>query len=127
MRDLWTKAQIAARSARALFERGDTDGAVNRAYYAAFGGARAALAAIRPSLAQSKKHGTIARRFSKHVVEGRGFDACLGHGFFDRQRRARWTADYDGNHVDEPTARVMIGDTERFLAAIEPFLEKMRR
>jgi uncharacterized protein (UPF0332 family) len=122
MSDLWTKADVAARSARLLLEQGDSNGAVNRAYFAAFSAARAALAAIRPSLALSKRHGTIIRRFSKYVVEERGFECSLGGDIFRRQRTARWAADYDDGGVDEATARMMTGEADRFLATVQPFL-----
>src|SRR5206468_3434469 len=69
MKPLWSKAQAASRSAQLLLENGDTDGAVNRAYYAVFGAARAALATVRLSLAKSKRHGTIYRRFETHLVQ----------------------------------------------------------
>ena len=48
-RSLWAKAQAASQSAQVLLDRGDTDGAVNRAYYAVFSAARAALAAAMTS------------------------------------------------------------------------------
>ena len=35
-RSLWAKAQAASQSAQVLLDRADTDGAVNRAYYAVF-------------------------------------------------------------------------------------------
>ena len=73
-RALWAKAQAASQSAQVLLDRGDTDGAVNRAYYAVFGAARAALATVRSNLATSKRHGTIYRRFEKHLVQERDFD-----------------------------------------------------
>ena len=43
--ELMAKAFRAAASARLLLEAGDTDGACNRAYYAMFDAARAALLA----------------------------------------------------------------------------------
>jgi uncharacterized protein (UPF0332 family) len=123
---LWAKAQVAARSAQLLLENGDTDGAVNRAYYAVFGAARAALATVRASLATSKRHGTIYRRFDKHLVQERAFDPSLGRAFLARQRRARQAADYETGQVNEATARTTVGEMESFLAAIEPILEKMK-
>src|SRR5258705_6040351 len=54
-RAMWAKVRAASQSAQWLLERGDTDGAVNRAYYAVFGAARAALATVRSSLATSKR------------------------------------------------------------------------
>jgi len=45
-KELFTKAQTAAASARILLNAGDVDGACNRAYYAMFDAARAALLAL---------------------------------------------------------------------------------
>jgi uncharacterized protein (UPF0332 family) len=123
---LWSKARAASRSAQVLLESGDTDGAVNRAYYAVFGAARAALATVRSSLAMSKRHGTIYRRFEKHLVQERGFDPSLGRGFLARVRRVRQAADYEADRVDEATARNSVGEMQSFLAAIEPFLKKVK-
>lgn len=127
MSNLWTKAQVAARSALVLLERDDTDGAVNRAYYATFGATRVALASIRRSLAQSKRHSTIVRRFAKYVVEERGFDRSLGRAFLSRQSHARWVADYDEGRVDAADARVVVDEMARFLAAVELFLKGSKR
>jgi uncharacterized protein (UPF0332 family) len=126
MSDLWDKAGVAARSARLLYERGDTDGAINRAYYATFGAARAALATVRSRLAVSKRHGTIFRRFDKHLVQERHFDPTLGRAFLAKQRSARQAADYQEGRSDAPTARAVIAETDRFLAAVEPLLKKAR-
>jgi uncharacterized protein (UPF0332 family) len=108
-------------------ESGDSDGAVNRAYYAVFGAARAALAKVRSSLAQSKRHGTIYRRFDKHIVQERGFDPSLGRSFLSKQRKARQAADYEEGRVDETVARAVIGDMDRFLAAVAPLLSKVKQ
>jgi uncharacterized protein (UPF0332 family) len=92
-----------------------------------FGAARAALATVCTSLAASKRHGTIYRRFEKHLVRERGFDPSLGRGFLSGQRRARQAADYETGQVDEPTARKTIGEMQTFLAAVEPLLNKVKR
>ena len=126
-RSLWAKAQAASQSAQVLLDRGDTDGAVNRAYYAVFGAARAALATVRSSLALSKRHGTIYRRFDKHLVQERGFDPSLGRGFLSKQRWARQRADYEEGRVDEMIARAVVGDMDRFHAAVEPLLQKVKQ
>ena len=126
-RSLWAKAQAASQSAQVLLDRADTDGAVNRAYYAVFGAARAALATVRSSLALSKRHGTIYRRFDKHLVQERGFDPSLGRSFLSKQRKARQAADYEEGRVDETVARAAIGDMDRFLAAVAPLLQKVKQ
>ena len=126
VRAFWTKAQTASQSAQVLLERGDADGAVNRAYYATFGAARAALATVRSSLAISKRHGTIYRRFDKHLVQELAFDPSFGRSFLSRQRSVRQSADYEKDRVDEITAREIIGGMQRFLATVEPFLKKAK-
>ena len=123
---LWAKARAAERSARLLGESGDFDGAANRAYYAAFSAARAVLAGVRASLAESKGHSAIVRRFEKHFVQERGLDPAFGRSFFGRLSHARWVADYDEARVDEMAARAMLGEAERFLATVEPFLKKAK-
>jgi uncharacterized protein (UPF0332 family) len=125
-RQLWAKAQSAARSSKLLADAGDWDGASNRAYYAVFSAARAVLAGVRGSLASSKGHGTIVRRFEKHLVQERGLDPAFGRSFFGRLSHARWVADYDDAPVDETAAHAMPGEAERFLAAVEPFLKKAK-
>ena len=126
MSALWAKAQLASASARLLIESGDSDGAVNRAYYAVFGATRAAPATVRSSLALAKRHGTIFRRFDKHLVQERGFDPSLGRAFLVKLGRARHAADYGESQVDEPTARVSVGEMQMFLAAIEPLVRKAK-
>jgi uncharacterized protein (UPF0332 family) len=91
-----------------------------------FGAARAALATVRSSLATSKRHGTIYRRFEKHIVQERDFDPSLGRAFLARQRRVRQAADYEKDRVDEPSAREVVSEMQTFLAAIEPILKKVK-
>ena len=91
-----------------------------------FSAARAALAGVRASLAESKGHGTIVRRFEKHLVQERGLDPAFGRSFFGRLSHARWVADYDDVRNDEAAARAMLGEAERFIAVVEPFLKKAK-
>lgn len=116
--NLWAKAELAAQSARLLCERGDTDGAISRAYYAVFAAARAALASVRASLAQSKRHGTIFLRFQKHLVAERGFPADRGRAFLSKQMSSRHAADYGEWRADEAVARSVLSDMERFLGDV---------
>ena len=118
---------MASHAARTLYERGDADGAANRAYYAVFGAARAALASVRASLAQSKKHVTILRRFQKHFVQGRGFSADLGRPFLSRQMTYRHLADYGEMPVDAGVACSMVGEMERFLAEVGPLVKESKQ
>jgi uncharacterized protein (UPF0332 family) len=127
MRQLWAQAEVASQSARRLCEHGDGNGSMNRAYYAMFGAARAALASVRASLAQSKKHGTILRRFDRHLVQDRGFPAQLGRSFLGRQMSNRHLADYGEVLLDAAAARGMVGDMDRFLAEIGPLVRAAKR
>jgi hypothetical protein len=39
----------------------------------------------------------------------------------------RQAADYETDQVDEATARKIVDEMQTFLAAVEPFLEKVKR
>jgi uncharacterized protein (UPF0332 family) len=123
MNPLWKKARSDAASAEVLMAAGYTNGAVNRAYYAMFNAAKVVLAAIDPKLARAKSHASIIRRFGKHVVEERGFDRSLGR-MFSQSEVARLTADYEEESVDEATARRILDEAHRFLAAVEQLLAR---
>jgi len=61
-----------------LLDAGDYRGAVNRAYYAMFDLARHTLRAVDPKLAAAKKHSTIIARFSKYMIQERGYPREIG-------------------------------------------------
>lgn len=87
--DLMTKARRALASADTLLRDGDCDGACNRAYYAMFDAARAALiaskAAVPPEIAKTDS-GLIAA-FSLHLVKpSSARTACAGGA------KQRWLA-----------------------------------
>jgi uncharacterized protein (UPF0332 family) len=123
---LWGKAEAAARSARLLWESGDPDGTANRAYYAVFGAARAALATFRFAQASSKQHGTIYRRFDKLFVQQRGLDPSLGQPVFQRLSSLRAAADYGKATVSVEAVQRGLETMERFLAAIELLLKRAK-
>ena len=68
---LMIKADRACASARVLLDVGDVDGACNRAYYAMFDAARAALLAsgapVEPDIGRT--HGGLISAFSNHLVK----------------------------------------------------------
>ena len=68
---LMVKAQRALASARLLLDSGDVDGACNRAYYAMFDAARAALLSIHaPVPAEvARTHSGLIAAFSLHLVK----------------------------------------------------------
>ena len=70
--ELMDKADRAIASAKLLLDAGDVDGPCNRAYYAMFDAARAALllsgAPVDPVVAKS--HSGLISAFSLHLVKG---------------------------------------------------------
>lgn len=118
MNELVTRGRSAARSARVILEMGDTIGAVNRAYYAMFDLARAALRDIDPKLAVAKKHATIIARFSQHLVRERGFPQEHGRAL-RRAFDARLLADYSDIAYTQAEARGIVDAMERFVVEVE--------
>ena len=119
MNGFWENAGIAAKSAELLLQIGDTDGAVNRAYYAMFHAARSTLECINPELVVSKRHSTIIARFAQYVVRWRGLDPALGRSFnvtFDQ----RLIADYEREKTAEDDAREIVTDMQKFLRDLQP-------
>ena len=78
--DLLAKAIRAAASAKVLLDTGDADGACNRAYYAMYDAARAALLAsgspVEPEIA--KTHSGLISAFSLHLVKAGRVSVELG-------------------------------------------------
>ena len=93
-----TKAQRALASAQTLLLDGDGDGACNRAYYAMFDAARAALIAAKspvpPEIA--KTHSGLIAAFSLHLVKTELFPKELGRSF-NKVEDLRLLADYKGD------------------------------
>ncbi len=119
MDDLLRKAEVAASSARLLFEAGDYDGCANRAYYAMFDTARTYLAARHGVRTDAvKTHAGLLSAFSQLGVKKDGLDAELGRAL-NQSGGTRFVADYDVRSVDRETA-------ERLLAQMNRFLERIR-
>lgn len=118
---VWQKAAAAARSAHLLLEAGDTDGAVNRAYYAMFDAARSALMSMDPKLAEAKTHATVIRRFGLHLVKAGHFDSELGR-ILNQTEELRLSADYESDPTGIAEARLTIEKMDEFVAAISAFL-----
>jgi uncharacterized protein len=117
----WAKAVAASQAARLLYEHGYPDGAANRAYYAMFHAARVALASLDSALAESKRHQTMIRRFSKRFVRERGVDPDLGRTL-NRAFELRMAADYEPKGVEIEDARNSVDAAETFLRTVEDLL-----
>lgn len=116
------KAQQAARSAALLLESGDIDGACNRAYYAMFDAARAALLAAGTDLQSIRTHGSLIAAFGLRLVKRGHIDRSLGHAL-NRAHEIRLIADYTGDLVDRELAAWVVGQSASFVGAMRAFVE----
>ncbi|WP_437559140.1 HEPN domain-containing protein [Acidithiobacillus sulfuriphilus] len=116
---LMSKAVRACASARALLDLDDVDGACNRAYYAMFDAARAALLAsgapVQPDI--GKTHSGLIAAFSLHLVKNGPVPKELGR-LLKRAEEIRLVADYKGDSVEFDDAREMVEQAEVFVDAM---------
>lgn len=115
-RDLIAKAVKAAASARVLLDTGDTDGACNRAYYAMFDAARAALLISEHEV--GKTHKGVLSAFSEHLVKNGRLPKEMGR-LLKHAETFRYVADYEGGSVEPSDARTMVKQAETFVAAMQ--------
>jgi uncharacterized protein (UPF0332 family) len=116
-KDLLDQASQAARSARVLQASGDIDGAINRAYYAMFYAAHAALQHRGIEVASSK-HGTLVRRFGEHIIKPRLLPRMIGSSLSKALER-RQKADYGSQPLTEEDAERAASDADAFIAAVD--------
>jgi uncharacterized protein (UPF0332 family) len=113
------KADRACSSARTLLDLSDVDGACNRAYYAMFDAARAALLAsgspVRPD--NGKTHSGLINAFSEHLIKNGSVSKEMGR-LIKRAEEIRLVADYRGDSVEMSDAREMVAQAETFVAAM---------
>lgn len=118
------KAAQAARSAKVLLDTGDADGACNRAYYAMFDAARAALRASgSPVEAEvARTHNGLITAFSLHLVKSGRVPVAYGR-MLNRAEELRLVADYKGDPVDPDDAAWAVDEAGRFVELMrETFL-----
>ncbi len=122
--DLMDKASKASASAKLLLDSGDVDGACNRAYYAMFDAARAALiwsvAPIEPTVA--KTHSGLISAFSLHLVKTGRLPVELGKAL-NRAAEIRLVADYSGDEVTAEKAQWVIEHAAAFIETVRQKLE----
>jgi uncharacterized protein (UPF0332 family) len=111
-KDSMAKALQAAASAKVLLETGDADGACNRAYYAMFDAARAALLACGHEV--GKTHKGVLNVFSEHLVRNGPVPKEIGRLLKQAETR-RYVADYDGSPVEISDALEMVGQAQAFV------------
>ncbi len=119
-RALFAKADRALQTARANLDLGDADAAANRAYYAAFYAATAALSSVgeRP-----RTHGGVHRRFSVHFVESGPLSIELG-SILAYAQAVRRRADYEAFAIlDAAAVADLVSDVAGFVQAVRSLIE----
>lgn len=113
------KAHTALASAKLLLESGDADGACNRAYYAMFDAARAALMAFQNSdeVLTIKTHSGLISSFSLQLVKPGMIDIELGKAL-NKVEDLRLIADYKGDAVTVEDAGWAVEQAQTFFAAV---------
>lgn len=113
------KAMQAAASAKVLLDAGDTDGACNRAYYAMFDAARAALLAsgVYAEGEGARTHSGLISAFSLHLVKTGSVAVELGKAF-NRTQELRTIADYKGDPIEKDDAAWAVKQAGEFVQTI---------
>jgi uncharacterized protein (UPF0332 family) len=114
------KAERTLKAAQLLLASGDTEGACNRAYYAMYYAAQAALRAAgiaEPEDGYRTHQGLIAA-FGKHLILGDHLDQSLGRSI-NKVQRLRQLADYVGDPPSLEDAAQAVADSKSFVAAID--------
>lgn len=118
--ELMGKAFQASSSAKILLDSGDSDGACNRAYYAMFDAARAALIAsgspVQPEIA--KTHSGLISAFSLHLVKTGLLPVELGKSI-NKVEDLRLIADYKGDAVTGNDALWAITQAQDFVRTVQ--------
>lgn len=113
------KSLRAARSARVLLELGDVDGACNRAYYAMFDAARAALLTHDPTTDPEsvRTHRGLLRTFSDELVKPGRVSVELGRTL-RRAESIRLVADYRSDSVELSDASRLVDEADVFVSTL---------
>jgi uncharacterized protein (UPF0332 family) len=113
------KASRALASAKLLLDSGDVDGACNRAYYAMFDAARAALLKVNAPVPSeiARTHNGLITAFSLHLVKP-GLIAVEHGRSLNKVEDLRLIADYKGDPVTLENAAWALVQAEKFLAAV---------
>ncbi len=116
---LLDKASRALASAKLLLEAGDNDGACNRAYYAMFDAARAAMIAHQHNdeVLALKTHSGLIATFSLKLVKTGLVDIELGKAL-NKLEDLRLIADYKGDAVAQNEAAWAVEQATTFLAEL---------
>jgi uncharacterized protein (UPF0332 family) len=121
--ELMMKAQRALISAQTLLNDQDTDGACNRAYYAMFDAARAALLSIHapvpPEIA--KTHSGLISAFSLHLIKTGKLPTELGKAL-NKVEGLRLVSDYKGDSVSLEDTQWAVDQANTFVQEIDKLI-----
>ncbi len=124
--DFLDKAARAAASARLLLNAGDGDGACNRAYYAMFDAARAALLTSAGDASEARTHSGLIAAFGLRLVKPSLVPVELGKAL-NRVFEIRQAADYTEQAVSRESAGWAVDQADAFVAAMTRFVESNAR
>lgn len=115
-----SKASRAIASPKLLLDDGDTDGACNRAYYAMFDAAHAALlwSGATADPATIKTHSGLIAAFGQYLVKPGHLPAALGKSL-NQVERIRLLADYTGEEVTKENARWAVEQAASFVDKVQ--------
>jgi uncharacterized protein (UPF0332 family) len=121
------KAEQALVAARLLLNAQSTDGACNRAYYAMFDAAHAALFAlgIEGLTSPIKTHNGLTAKFGQHVIATGQLAARYGSDL-NKVQTLRQLGDYSGDPVAYEDAAWAVERAEAFVTAINVFISCRR-
>lgn len=124
---LLNKADRACASARVLLDLGDVDGACNRAYYAMFDAARAALmlSGAPEEVYRAKTHSGLITAFSLHLVKDGPVPREMGR-LLKQAEEIRLISDYQGDSVGMEDARTLVDQAVAFLVLIHGLFQLPR-
>ena len=121
-RALLAKARESLESARADLGAGRLNGASNRAYYAMFHAARAALDA-RGAATGGQRHGAVIRRFGLAFVKGGPLGAAHGRNL-NKAFEIRNEGDYDLEPPDRDDVVATVANAAAFVDAVAALIER---
>jgi uncharacterized protein (UPF0332 family) len=121
------RAQEALRSARLLLEAGDLEGSANRAYYAVYHAARAAVAQLTAAnVTDIKTHRGLRRLFELYVVKPGFVSREVARGF-NNVESTRIAADYEDSLLQRLEVEAALRDAELFVESCEKLIQEPKQ
>ena len=119
---LLAKARESPESAHAHLEAGRLNGASNRAYYAMFHAARAALEA-RGAATGGQRHGAVIRRFGLTFIKNGPLGGAHGRNL-NKALEIRNEGDYDLEPPDRDDVVATVDNAAAFVDAVAALIEQ---